>query len=316
MDLCKEKKFINLEGKVYINEKNNRVVSLVDSKNNIWVVENKLSEGATGEVYLYRSCNLQNTDLVIKYFIGESEDATLDMLQETEIVRLFKKNRCKNFIRAGVKELENGEVVVIMERIDGDLTDFDFTIYNKPLEVYSQLIEFLVDGSRCAYKQNKLFLDLKSENIGYKICNSGVKFTFIDLGSFFDLKEEDVMTTFYINYNKYNDGYFSNQVIFVYSMVMTLLNVRLAIQDVNKMNKFIDYFLEKIGNEKKYSARIGLLSKSNYDRIKKKFYSYFNETNHKDSKFIGYLFESLEKLTTREPNIIQFLLGLQNHNGY
>ena len=313
MDLCKEKNFIDLNGKIHLNQKNDRIVSIIDSKDNIWAFEKKISEGATGEVYLYKSCNDNQVNLAIKYFIAEDEEAEADMEQEVHIVELFNKHRCRNFIRAGSKDFKRDEKVIIMEEIDGDLTDLDFTLFSKPLKLYKDLINFIADASKCALEKDKLFLDMKSENIGFKICNSGVKFTFIDLGSFFDIDAEDIMTTFYINYTKFREYYFSNEVTFVYSVIMTLLNIRLQIENVNYYDKFITYHLDQMGNEKKYtSKKRGLLSDKNYKRIKKRFEMYLK----KEERFIKYLFKCLEDLTEEKPNVSAFLEGLLKHNNY
>jgi hypothetical protein len=312
MDLCKEKKFINLNGRVHINEKNNRVVSLADKDNNVWIFGKKVSEGSSGEVYLYKSCNPQLVDLVIKYFCVNEAYAEQDMEQESEIVNTFNEYKCPNFIRAGVKQLQDGQKIIIMEKVDGDLTELDFSIFKKPLQIYRDIIDFIVSGSRCAYKKNKFYMDMKSENIGFKICNSGIKFTFLDLGSFFDINETDIVTTFYINYDKFSNFFFSNKVMFVYSLIMTLLLIRLDIENPTLSEKYVYYVLEQIGNEKRYAAKKGLLSKSNYERMLKRYDEYIT----KKEKLINYLFESLKKLTEREPNVNDFLLGIQEHNNY
>lgn len=310
MDLCQERRFINLNGKIHINEKNNKVVSLIDKNNNVWVVKKKLSEGSFGEIYLYNSCNPEYVDIVIKYFKGDDKEVILDMEQESAIVELFNKYKCRNFVRSGVKELSNQRKIIILERVDADLTGFDFSVYPKPLKIYSQLIEFLYSGSKCAYRKDKLFLDMKPENIGYKLCNDGVKFTFLDLGSFFDINEEEVTATYHINLEKSGD--FSNDIMFVYSTVMTLLVIRLQISDRNDSDLFIDYFLDEIASEKKYSGKRGFLPKKNYQRIIKKFKEYLDTKE----KFIDYLFETLEGLTQRKPSIGDFLTGLNDNNYY
>ena len=76
--------------------------------------------------------------------------------------------------------------------------------------------------------------------------------------------------------------------------------------------KFSYYVLEQIGNEKRYSAKKGLLSVSNYQRIVNRFKEFIPQKE----RFIDYLFYSLKKLTEREPNIDDFLIGLQNNNRY
>lgn len=312
MDLCKEKKFINLNGRIYMNEKNNKVVSLADKDNDVWVVERKISEGSSGMVYLYLSSNPEKVDIVIKYFCVNEQFAELDMEQESEIVELFNRHRCRNFIQAGVKQLRDREKIIIMERVDGDMTEFDFSVFPQPLKIYSELIDFLASGSRCAYKKDKLYMDMKSENIGFKICNSGVKFTFLDMGSFFDVSESDIVTTYYINFEKFNKFFFSNRVMFTYALIITLLTIRLDIKRKDYPEKFSYYVLEQIGNEKRYSAKKGLLSVSNYQRIVNRFKEFIPQKE----RFIDYLFYSLKKLTEREPNIDDFLIGLQNNNRY
>jgi len=311
MDICREKNFINLKKRVHFHEKNGKIETIIDANNNIWIKDREISEGTTGKVVSFKSQYHENSDLVIKYFY-DIERGQEDMEHELEIINILNKSRCPNFIKIGSLDINSNEKVVVMEKLDGDLLDFDFTIFSKPLRLFSNLIQFLTSSSLCVYKEGKLYLDLKLENIGFKICSDRIKFTFLDFGSFFDLDEEDIISTYNINNKKFSEGYFSNQLIFVYGFIITLLNVRLFIKSKKLSQNFIDYHTSKIGREKKYQSKNNLLTESNYQRIKKKFYSYLDT----HERFITFLFSQLELLTKEEPDVLKFLKGVSNHNNY
>ena len=46
--------------------------------------------------------------------------------------------------------------LIVMEKIDGDLYDFDFKTKKNPLKIYSELVKFTVSGSLCALKKRKI----------------------------------------------------------------------------------------------------------------------------------------------------------------
>tara|TARA_R110000772_G_scaffold126897_1_gene233978 strand:+ start:893 stop:1822 length:930 start_codon:yes stop_codon:yes gene_type:complete len=309
MDICKDKNFIDLRNKVHLHEKKGEIQTIIDSKDNIWLKDIELSSGTTGRVVIFKSQYEENSDLVIKYFY-DSENSQQDMEHEINIIKTLNKSRCSNLINIGYLSISKVERVVIMEKLDGDLLDFDFSVFSKPLKLYKDLIEFLTSSSLCVYKTGKLYLDLKLENIGFKICPTKVKFTFLDFGSFFDIDDGNVVSTYIINQNKFQQGYFTNEVIFVYGFIMTLLNVRLFIKSKKLSEKFIDYHVSKISNEKKYKS--DLLSESNYNRIKKRFYSYLDTKE----RFINFLFSQLERMTRQEPDVREFLKEVSNHNNY
>ena len=310
MDICREKKFIDLKNKVTFHQKQGDIKSIIDSKRNIWIKNKELPSGTTGKVFIFKSQNQENSDLVVKYFYSDDRKDE-DAEHEVEMIDILNASRCPNFIKIGHLNFDN-QKIVIMEKLDGDLVDFDFTFFSKPLKLFSDLIEFLSSASLCALREEKLYLDLKLENIGFKICMDRIKFTFLDFGSFFDLDEENIISTYNINNKKFSEGYFSNELIFVYGFIMTLLNVRLMIKSSKLTEKFIEYHISDIGNERKYKSVNNLLSKSNYERIKKRFYSYLDT----HERFITFLFSQLELLTKEEPDVLQFLREVRSRNHY
>lgn len=312
MDLCDEKKFIDLRKKIIFNENKGIITSFSDSSNNTWIVKRKISSGTTGIVISYKCNNPKYADVVIKYFTGGDQYAKLDAAHEIGIIEALQKQKCKDFIKIGVKK-HNDKDLVIMEEIDGDLGNLNFYNFKYPLKAYSRIVNFVINGSLCAYNINKVFVDIKSENIGFKICkNNNVKFTFIDFGSFYDLEDKNPMTTYYINRESFQNGEFSNKVLFIYGTCITFLNLRLAVKDPGDMYEFIAYNLDYLSLEKKYRSRKGLLSLENYNKLKEKFYSFgdFKEP------FIDTVFKELKKITFSVYSPKTFLKTLQKSIDY
>ena len=139
LDLCEEKIFINLEDDLQFLIKNDLIISVTDENNNIWTYEKKIGEGTYGNLFSYKSNNLNYTDIIIKIFKDPEE-----MEFETNIVKIFNLARCKNYLRSGVKIIDNKfKKIVIMEKIDGDLLDINKLIkIKKPKFIFGELIKF------------------------------------------------------------------------------------------------------------------------------------------------------------------------------
>ena len=84
-------------------------------------------------------------------------------------------------------------------------------------------------------------LDIKEENIGYKMCKNGPVFTFLDFGSFFDKNQSSVIATFNVNRKYFNEGKISNDLLVVFGTIMTLLSLRLSVIDRNLSKKFRNF---------------------------------------------------------------------------
>ena len=63
MDICNEKKFIDLNDDLYIRYKNDYLDSITDSDNNCWIREKNLGSGSYGEVLKFKSMNKEYCDL-------------------------------------------------------------------------------------------------------------------------------------------------------------------------------------------------------------------------------------------------------------
>ena len=135
MDICKDKNFIDLKNYLHINEKKGEIKSIIDSKDNIWIKDTELFSGTTGRVVVFKSQYEENSDLVIKYFY-DSENSQQDMEHEVSIIKTLNKSKCSNLINIGYLDISKAERVVVMEKLDGDLLDFDFSVFSKPLKLY------------------------------------------------------------------------------------------------------------------------------------------------------------------------------------
>lgn len=298
-DLCDDKKFPDLTDDLKITYKNKKIKYLVDQNNNVWINKGILKKGGFGAVFDFESYNKEYCDLAIKFFLS-SKEAEEDMLQEKRIITLFNKHKCKNFLKAGIVELKKDNDLVVMEKIDGDLYDFDFKTKKNPLKIYSELVKFVVSGSLCALKKGKYNTDFKEENIGYKNCKEGVRFTFLDFGSFVS-EGEEFSSTYLINKKGYDKNYFSKEIITVFSIIMTLLNLRLKIESVSHFTKF-DAFLSKQIKKRNYPYT-NLVTENLYKNIKEEYLKYFK----KEDNFVTILLNCLEKLTEKVPNVKRFL---------
>ena len=301
-DLCDKKKFPDLEDDFFITyDKKNRM-TFIDEKNNIWIEGNKVGEGGHGKIVEFTSHNKDYTNLVAKFFNSfDDEEFYLDMQEETDMVNFFNLYRCKNFLRAGVKEFSRNEKIVIMEKIDGDIYNFNFSECAEPINIYEKIVNFIISGFRCALKKDKYYMDIKEENIGYKFCGKDPVFTFLDFGSFFDKDSDNILATYNINKEAFSNEKFSNEMVLVYGTIITLLAIRLSVFSKNYHRKFRDFIFD-ISDEKEYPDT-NLLDLDYYHRIEELYFNYFK----KDEEFIDILFKCLYDLTTEEPNITNFL---------
>ena len=305
MDLCDIKKFPDLEDDFVVHFDKKNKMSFMDEKNNVWTEERKLGEGSHGKVIEFKSHNKDYTDLAIKFFTSDDDEIDLDIQEETDAVNFLNLYRCKNFIRAGVKELNNKETIIIMESIDGDLTQFDFSQYENPQKVYDMIVKFIVSSYECLMKKGKLYADIKEENIGFKLCNKYPKFTFLDFGSVFDEDSSSIVVTYNINTDLYRRNYFSNDLLVIFSIIITLLSIKLSTIN-KKYRKNFDIFMEDLQTNFDY-PKIYLLDVTYVSLIKKRFFKYFKE----EDIFIKLLFEILDLLTDDEITLRQFIAKIK-----
>lgn len=301
MDLCKSKKFINLDGDLFLYYKDDKLVSLLDSNDIFWKRERKIEEGGSGEVIEFKSGSKEYTDLAIKFFFNyEKEKYFIE--KEIYFTNFFINRRCRNFIKTGVKTINNGESVVIMEKVDGDLLSLEWDKFKNPKYIFNEFVKFLADGYKCALSYNKYFLDIKEENLGYKICDDSIKFTFLDFGSFSEKDDKYVSVTNIINRNAHKKCYFSNEMYLVYGTIITLLILRLKVAGKKYGKSFEKFIFEDLETRKRY-PKTNLLLLQNYEEIKEHFYKDF----HRDDEFINLLFKFLHSLTKEEPNVESFI---------
>ena len=306
-NLCEDKKFPDLEDDFFISKDKKGRITFIDEKNNIWIEGEKISEGGHGKVYEFISYNKDYSDLAVKFFSSKDvEEYILDMEEETAMINFFNLHKCKNFLKSGIKEIGRNEKIIIMEKVDGDMLDFDFHRHNNPLKLFKSMVRFILDGSLCALKKGKYYMDMKEENIGFKICKDKVMFTFLDFGSFFDTNNNNILTTYNINKRDFNKGNFSNETIFVFGIIITFLTIRLKIFSRSRGKRFSQFILKS--QEDNYPSS-NFLSED-YFRTIRSYYFYLFED---EDVFVEILFEYLEDLTFSIPKIYQFLKELKQY---
>ena len=90
MDLCKSKKFINLDGDLFLYYKDDKLVSLLDGNDIFWKRNGKIEEGGAGEIIEFKSGSKEYTDLAVKFFFDyEKEKYFIGKKEWVAKVRLF-----------------------------------------------------------------------------------------------------------------------------------------------------------------------------------------------------------------------------------
>lgn len=303
LDLCGEKKFIDVYSDLEVKYEYGKLKYLIDDYGNFWINEKKLSEGSYGEVFLFKSYNKKYQDIALKSF----KKLGPDVYNEINVVNLFNTYKCKNFLNSKAFFLED-KYFVVMEKIDGDILNLKYSLFDNPIKIYTMFVNFIISSFECALKKGKIFTDIKEENIGYKKCHNGIRFCLLDYGSFYDIEEEYVVSTLNINRNAYKNSYFSNNILVVFGTTITLLNVRLAVISTSLAKRFEKFITEL--NENKNYPNTHLLDKKYFILIKEKFYSYFKEKD----EFADNLINILELITKQEINVKQYLKHLKYYS--
>ena len=302
MELCNVKKFIELKRINMVEGEDGIIKTIIDRYDNVWTKEKFIAEGSYGKVFAYKSYNPEYADLAVKFFMESDQDVD----HETKMIKHFNRHWCRGFIKSGVLDLKDGKRAVVMEKIDGDLTKLDFSELEDPIGSLMDLKNFLVESTKCSMKKRLIFLDIKAENMAYKKCEDGYRFTFIDYGSFIGVyNTNDAVATYGINGELYKENYFDNQILFVYGVCMTLLSFKICTKSY-KMSSNFDKFVEKLEDEEDIEIT-NYLPVSNYDRIRKRFKYYMKEFDSFDEG----IFQILLEITTRDMNVEEFIKRLQ-----
>jgi len=302
MELCNVKKFMELK-RINMVEGNDGIIkTIIDTRNNVWTKEKFIAEGSYGKVYAYKSYNPEYSDLAVKFFMESDQDVD----HEIKMIKHFNRHFCDGFIKSGILDLKDGKKAVVMEKIDGDLTKLDFSELDDPVGSLMDLKNFLVESTRCSMKKKLIFLDIKAENMAYKKCEDGYRFTFIDYGSFIGVHNtRDAVATYGINGELYKENYFDNQILFIYGVCMMLLSFKICTKSY-KMSSNFDKFSEKLEDEKDIEVT-NYLPESNYDRIRKRFKYYMKGFDDFDEG----IFQILLEITTRDMSIDNFIKRIE-----
>ena len=297
MDLCHDKKFIDLTDDItFFNDKKGSIAGIIDSEKNTWFVEEgKFAEGGYGFVLFFKSHNKEYTDLALK-ILKDREEAADEVLTMT----LFNKYRCKNFIRGGGLE-DGNSFVILMEKIDGDLEDFDYKKVEDSDIFFRDFIKFLIFGYRCAMKRDMYYTDIKLENIGVKSCKNGYKFCFLDYGSFNYIDSSVFIATYWINLKALEKDYFSIDTIVIFGTIMTILCIKLRLTNYSGFKKFSDKISDLL--EEKQYPETKLLTEEYYKILSEEYYKYYK----KEDDFIETIMDCLERLTKEEYSVSSFV---------
>lgn len=297
LDLCGEKKFPDEYDTIDIHEEKQKISYLSDEKGNFWERKGIISKGAYGKVINFQSFNKKYQDLAVKFFFENDKN----MFDEVEMVNFFNKNKCPNFIKSKAVNYKEG-FIIIMEKIDGELLDLRYGLFPNPIKIYGNFVNFIISSFECALKKDKLFTDVKEENIGYKKCKDGLRFTLLDYGSFTDvLEDKNFTSTININQRANEKKYFSKKTLTIFGTTIMLLSQRLSVKSYRYSIRF-NNFVNRLGNNKKY-PKTKLLDTRYYNLIKEKYLSYIPEEDYFSDK----LLDILLLLTQKEIEIIAFL---------
>ena len=111
-----------------------------------------------------------------------------------------------------------------------------------------------------------------------------------------------------INSKKYHTNFFTEETIYVFSIIMTLLEFRLQLINYELSKKFYSFYYE-LENEKYYKAKKGMLSTELYNKL----LDYFKVLFYKDEKFIDILFIRMKELTKKKPDLMVFYNYLDSY---
>ena len=311
MDLCDEKKFIKLDDEVVINRDRRGDVRgfIRNSDDIVWLRERTLGSGSYGKVDLFRSNKNVYADLAVKF--PKKEISSEEVEEEIQMVEHFSTEKCENILQIGT--LRDGDnKIIVMERLDGDLFDLDFKVIQDPLGTFVRFIRFISSGMKCALEQGYYFTDMKPDNIGWKECRDGVRFTFIDFGSFFKSDSDERVATWEISSKRKN--HFSNAQVLIYATCITILMIKLKLISQDKFIEFENY-MSKLSDSKKYPD-VDYLIPTHYNKILKKFKKLDSEPILKELNIV--IFSELKLLTrkisigTNESHVSLFLEKLHN----
>ena len=246
LNLCKEKKFPDLDLGFDYFIKNNKLVGFYDKEGNSWLFDKFISQGSYGKVESFKSHNKNYVDLAVKTFFSLNKET----YNELEMINFFNLNKCENFIKCEVINTEDLNLV-IMEKIDGEVLSLRYNLFINPLKIYGNFVNFIISSFSCAYKKRKIFLDVKEENIGYKLCNKGIRFCLLDYGSFIDTdsKSDIATSTININLEAFRNRQFSNNILLVFGTTIMLLSQRLSVKNRSSSLRF-NNFVDDLGKKK------------------------------------------------------------------
>jgi len=310
MDLCDEKKFIKLDEEVVINRDRRGDVRgfIRKGDDTMWLRDRTLGRGSYGSVELFRSNNSRYSDLAVKFPLAGVDNE--EIRHEIKMVELFSRERCENLLQLGTL-IDGDTKIIVMERLHGDLLDLPDSKSSDAVEIFIRFVLFISSAMTCALKKGYYFMDIKLENIGWRMCRDGIRFTFIDFGSFFETDDEMSVTT--LDINNMRKSNFTNEQSLIYGTCMTILFVRLLTISDEKLEKF-DKIFDKLQENKKYPD-IDHLTKEYYEKILKTFHKL---DNGKIVEPINVVFQALKKLTSKnsvnmnEDDVEKFLQNLRN----
>lgn len=303
MDLCQDKKFIDLTKDIefFNDNKTKQLKGLMDSDKNVWIIEKETGKGSYGVVQFFKSHNKEYCDIAVKSFEDRTEAA-----DEILTMTLFNRFKCKNFMRCGGIE-DGNSFIVVMEKMDGDMLSLNYKKIDNPEKLYQQFVNFIISGYKCAMKRDMYYTDIKLENVGFKMCRDGYRFCFLDYGSFSYIDSENFSASYWINMENAMEGRFGINLIVVYGTIMTLLKIKMLMNNIKgaeELSKKVSALL----TNKKY-PNTNLLTKKYFEDIKKTYYKYFK----KEDEDVEVLMDCLEDLTVEEYSVSRFIDVLEYH---
>ena len=294
-ELCEEKFFPNLELDFTVKIRGNKIISLVDDSHNVWINKGELGSGSYGVVFNFLSHNKKFCDLAVK--IIKSDDEFRD---EEIMINKINRINCRDFLKIGVVTIYNSYKVIVMEKIDGDLQQVKLSNLENPKQVFKSAARFILNSVKCILREGYYFTDIKLENIGYKKCQDGIKFTLLDFGSFSDRNSDEYIITNSVNSDNDANDKNSLDVDYIYAICITLLLIKLKTMSENKYDNFQDVVV-KLRSIENYNTF--LLTEEYYETLEK---SYHSLAKGKDT-FIEKIFTVLYGLTKEEPDVSETL---------
>lgn len=252
----------------------------------IFNYKNKLGEGTYGSVHSYVNYANEQDEIAVKFFIGSN--AYVEFQNEADIIKSLG-NDC-NLINSRILHLNSGRIEsIVMKKMDGSLYGLITRLNRKQL---SKLFDFMKHSIiECMQKKGYYYLDLKLNNILYKINDTGdYDFILGDIGSIMTHEKWDgqaIITYPSLYTRKLEDDYVRDLIPSLHDLRYGIGMIMLMISDCCSTDKY-DYGAVNVNK-----------LKQDIEKDIEKFKSKVDDNIYQQVKEFITIFSPYDKMTTK-----------------